>query len=63
MVCPIVDKELCISCGNCVELCPDVFNWDPDGKAEVVDPNACDVKCDCKEAAESCPTDAITIKE
>lgn len=59
---PKVDKELCISCGNCVELCPDVFNWDPEGKAEVVDQGGCDTKCNCQEAAESCPTDAIILE-
>ena len=25
---PVIDKELCISCGNCIELCPAVFGWD-----------------------------------
>jgi len=36
MVIPVVNKEECISCGNCVDLCPEVFNWDDDGKAEVI---------------------------
>ena len=64
MVTPAINKEACISCGNCVELCPEVFNWDEDGKAEVIDPQGCGSKCpDCQEAADSCPTDAITIME
>ena len=45
MVIPVVNKEECISCGNCVDLCPEVFNWDEDGKAEVIDPNGCGTKC------------------
>jgi ferredoxin len=59
-----VNKEECISCGNCVDLCPEVFNWDEDGKAEVIDAKGCGTKCpDCQEAADSCPTNAITIEE
>jgi ferredoxin len=60
---PKVDKELCISCGNCVELCPDVFVWDDEGKAEVTNPGGCSTQCNCQEAAESCPTDAILLEE
>ena len=32
-----VDKDLCISCGLCIETCPDVFSWDDDDKAEAID--------------------------
>ena len=60
---PRVDKELCISCGNCVDLCPDVFQWDDEGKADVTDPDGCGTRCDCQEAADSCPTDAISLAE
>ncbi len=64
MVIPVINKEECISCGNCVDLCPEVFNWDEEGKAEVIDPNGCGNKCpSCEEAADSCPTNAITIEE
>ncbi|MCD1293391.1 ferredoxin [Methanocella sp. CWC-04] len=63
MVTPVVDKELCISCGNCVDLCPEVFAYDDEGKAEVIDKEGCGTKCDCEEAAASCPTDAITLEE
>lgn len=64
MVIPVVNKDECISCGNCVDLCPEVFNWDEDNKAEVIDAHGCGTKCpDCQEAADSCPTNAITIEE
>ncbi|HBI55937.1 MAG TPA: ferredoxin, partial [Firmicutes bacterium] len=34
-----VDQDLCISCGACVGICPDVFDWNDDEKAHVtVDP-------------------------
>lgn len=64
MVIPVIDKELCISCGNCVDICPEVFNWDADEKAEVIDPKGCGSKCpSCQDAADSCPTNAITMQE
>jgi len=57
-----VDKELCIGCGVCVQTCPEVFEFDDDGKAEVINKNGCD-ECDCEDVADSCPTDAIIIEE
>jgi len=30
-----VDKNLCISCGNCTSVCPEVFEMQDDGKAGV----------------------------
>lgn len=55
-----VDKELCISCGACIDMCPDVFQYDDDGKAEAVS-KECN-GCDCEEAADACPTDAILLE-
>ena len=31
-----VDKDACGSCGMCVGCCPEVFEFDADGKASVV---------------------------
>lgn len=58
---PVVDHELCIGCGVCEEICPDVFSVREE-KSWVIDPNGCD-RCDCEEAAASCPTAAIEMKE
>ncbi|MCD6523202.1 MAG: ferredoxin [Candidatus Diapherotrites archaeon] len=54
-----VDQNLCIGCGACVAICPQVFEM-RNGKSHVKDPNGCD-KCDCKAAASSCPVQAIKL--
>ncbi|OWZ84709.1 ferredoxin [Natranaerobius trueperi] len=55
-----VDQDLCISCGLCVNECPEVFEWNDAGKAEE---KAKEVPEDQQSAAdesvEGCPTDAI----
>jgi len=58
---PIVDRELCIGCGACVEICPDVFEM-RDEKSWVIGPDKCD-SCDCGEAVASCPVDAIAMEK
>lgn len=56
-----VDQDLCIGCGLCEEICPEVFVMNDDGLAEVIEGSSCaDAGC-CEEAADSCPTDAITL--
>ncbi|HOV79612.1 MAG TPA: ferredoxin [Bacillota bacterium] len=55
-----VDQELCISCGACVDTCPDVFDWNEDEKAHaVVEEVPSDLEEEVREAAENCPTSAI----
>lgn len=55
-----VDQDLCISCGSCMEICPEVFDWDDDEKAYVkVDEIPPDQIDQAQEAMDSCPTDAI----
>lgn len=53
-----VDKELCIGCGTCSAMCPDVFAMDADGKSEVISQE----NMDCaRNAASACPTQAIKL--
>ncbi len=54
-----VNKELCIGCGTCEALCPAVFKMNAEGKAEVISEE--DLPC-AKNAAESCPVQAIEVK-
>lgn len=60
MATPVVDEDLCIGCGSCSELCPEVFEV-KDDKAIVIGPDKCST-CDCDEAANTCPTEAIKFE-
>lgn len=55
--------EACISCGLCVEICPEVFELPENELAKVkVDPVPQAAQAKAREAAESCPTSAIEIE-
>lgn len=57
-----VDKELCIGCGACVNLCPEIFELDSGGKSKVIIEKVCG-QCDYEKAINSCPVGAIKIVE
>jgi ferredoxin len=59
---PVVDQELCIGCGNCESVCPEVFELDDEGKSQVKNPQGCS-ECDCQEAIDSCPAEAISWED
>lgn len=53
----------CISCGLCVETCPEVFEMPEGEKARpLVDTVPEDLEDKAKEAADSCPVDAIILE-
>lgn len=55
-----VDKDICIGCGACAAICPDVFEIDDDGLAKsIVDVVPEEVNEDAVDAKEGCPVDAI----
>ena len=55
-----VEKDLCIGCGACQAICPDVFEIGDDGLSSVfVETIEDELKDDVIEAVESCPTEAI----
>lgn len=63
-----VNKELCIGCGTCAALCPKTFRLGSEGKSEVVSPSSAEASAGkqddticAKKAAESCPTQAISV--
>jgi ferredoxin len=60
----VVVEDTCIGCGLCVEGCPEVFELNDKNMAVVkVDPVPAGAQESCREAAGSCPVDAIKISE
>lgn len=61
---PSVNKDLCISCGACVSIVPDVFAFDEDDKAFVREDSILDsLEEDVVDAVEGCPTGAILLDD
>jgi ferredoxin len=58
-----INQEECVGCQSCVELCPDVFEFDEDAeKANVKDSYDGGQEC-IQEAIDSCPTECIEWEE
>jgi ferredoxin len=59
-----VDQEGCISCGLCVDVCPEVFSFNEEGLSQPIEG---DIPKDCmeraREARDGCPTDVISLEE
>lgn len=57
-----VNKNACIGCGLCTEICPSVFSMNQQGLAEAttstIDPSMGQA---VRDAANACPTNAITV--
>ena len=56
-----VDQDMCIGCGICAAMAPDVFEMTNDGKAKVIADDVTDFEDAAKESADSCPAGAITV--
>jgi ferredoxin len=56
-----VDKELCIGCGLCVEVCPEVFKMEDNLAVPIVDLVPKKVEESCKDASDQCPVAAIIL--
>ncbi len=57
----VVDENVCIGCGLCNSICPEVFSMNVEGKAQATD-NIPDGKQDeVKDAESSCPVNAISV--
>jgi ferredoxin len=58
-----VDKETCVGDETCVETCPEVFEMNGDVAVAKMEEVPKEVEKKCREAAESCPVEAIIIEE
>jgi ferredoxin len=56
-----IDREKCVSAGNCVVTAPTVFRLDDDEKAMLLAPGSVDDDT-LWLAAELCPTEAIILE-
>ena len=57
-----INRDGCISCGQCVEICPQVFRMAADSLAQVYqDPVPQEAEAAAVSAQESCPVAVITV--
>jgi len=58
-----VNKDLCLGCGICADMCPEVFQMEDDKAVAKVDKVPPAAESACRDAAEQCPVEAIQIDE
>lgn len=58
-----VDPDLCTGCGVCVDTCPEVFELRDDISVVLVDVVPEEHADAARDAADACPTEAITVDE
>lgn len=56
-----IDRDGCIGCGQCTEICPAVFRMAEDGLAEVYAVPTAAEEDAVREAADSCPVTVIEV--
>ena len=59
-----VNKDACIGCGACAAICDEVFEINDEGLSEAkVEEVKEELQNEVRDAADSCPTGAIEVKE
>ncbi len=60
----IVDPDLCIGCGICPDVAPQLFEMGTDDKAHtLMDPIPVEFHALCRDAADQCPQAAIEVND
>jgi ferredoxin len=60
---PVIDYDVCIACGNCETVCPEVFRVNESlGHSEVINPHGAPEER-IQEAIDQCPVQCITWAE
>ena len=54
---------MCTGCGDCADICPEVFEVADDVATVIADPVPEEFEDACQEAADECPVEAISIDE
>jgi ferredoxin len=58
-----VDFDVCASTGSCVQVCPEVFEVRSDGYLSILQENPGEeLRSKVEQAADLCPTAAITVE-
>lgn len=58
-----IEIDECIGCQTCVELCPEVFDFDADTEKALVRSEATGNEECIDEAADSCPVSCIIVEQ
>ena len=56
-----IDASLCTGCGLCADIAPEVFELTGEVAEVIADPVPAAAEAKTKEAAESCPVEAIIL--
>ncbi len=57
-----VDKDVCIACELCTEICPEVFKMDDGAAVAYTSPVPAANESTAKKAADECPVSCISIE-
>lgn len=57
-----VDRDACIGCGLCVDICPEVFEMDEENIAIVIAQPDTGNEESAQEAVDGCPVSAISTE-